>query len=83
MSGGTFTHIGIHVAEDWRVGCAAYPQRLPILTIRAASATVDVSIRDEQADENAVRFARDLARQAALFASEVERLHAERPARTA
>lgn len=83
MSGETFTHIGVHVAEDSYVRCAAYPQRLPILTIRAASATVDVSIRDEQADENAVRFARGLAKQAALFASEVERLHAQRLAATA
>lgn len=78
MSGETFTHIGVHVADHWDVRCSTYPDRLPILVLRAESTTVDLSVRDQRIDGNAVQFARLLAEQAALFAAEVERLHAER-----
>jgi hypothetical protein len=43
----------------------------------AGSTTVTFSIADRKVDDSALEFARELARQAAGFAAEVERLHAQ------
>lgn len=77
----SFASIGVQVADDWHVWCSTYTDQPPILTVGAGSATVTVSVRGKVADDNAVKFARDLLRQAQTFAAEVERLHAEQAAR--
>ena len=57
--------------------CSTYPQSTPILTIDAGRAAMSVSITPmKRIGDEAVAFARELARQAALFAAECERLHA-------
>jgi len=78
VSGGTFTNIGVHVADDWWVRCSSYADQTPILVVRADTVTVDLSIRDRIVNENTLTFARQLAEKSAQFAAEVERLHAEK-----
>jgi hypothetical protein len=74
--GGSFTRVSFHLGPDWRVYCHAYDDTTPILDICAGTASVGISVRGGAADKAAVDFARDLARQAAKFAAEVERMHA-------
>lgn len=81
MTVGTFTDIGVHVADNWGVRVCAYPDTPPILVLRAETATVNVSLRDRLINENTLTFARQLAEQSARFAAEVERLHAEKLAK--
>jgi hypothetical protein len=69
-------HLGLHVGQDWWTFLSTYPDHSPILTINVGSTTVNISITGNNADQAAVEFARDLARQAAGFVAEVERLHA-------
>ena len=75
-SGGSQVHIGMHVGEDWYTYLCTYDDHPPILDISIGSAMIALSITDRQVSTPAVEFARDLARQAAKFAAEVERLHA-------
>ena len=49
----------------------------PILDVAAGSTTVTFTIADRKASDSALEFARELASQAAQFAAEVERLHAQ------
>lgn len=73
--GGSLAHLGLHVGQDWSTWLSTYPDHSPILDITAGSTTVAISITGNNADQAAVEFARELARQAAAFAAEVERLH--------
>jgi len=75
--GGSFGHLGVHVGSDWTIWCSTYPADSPILTIDAASTSVAFTIADEGISDQAVAFARDLARKAEKFAAEVERLAAQ------
>jgi hypothetical protein len=74
--GGSIAQLGLHVAQDWWTWLSTYPDHSPILDITAGSTTVAISITGAEADQAAVEFARELARQAAAFAAEVKRLHA-------
>ena len=75
-SGGeSLAHLGLHVGQDWSTWLSTYPDHAPILDISAGSTTVAISITGNKADQAAVEFARELARGAAAFAAEVERLH--------
>ena len=75
--GSSFGTTSVHVGADWHVRCSTYPATTPILSIDAGNAAVSVSIADrEHMPAEAVTFARELARQAARFAAECERLHA-------
>jgi hypothetical protein len=74
--GGSLAHLGLHVGQDWSTWLSTYPDHSPILDITAGSTTVAISITGAKADQAAVEFARELARQTAGFAAEVERLHA-------
>jgi outer membrane murein-binding lipoprotein Lpp len=77
-SGGeSLAHLGLHVGQDWSTWLSTYPDHSPILDITAGSTTVAICITGNKADQAAVEFARELARQAAAFASEVERLHTD------
>ena len=75
--GGSFGRIGLHVGADWWTFLNTYDEHTPILDIAAGSTTVTFSIADRKIDDSALEFARELARQAAGFAAEVERLHAQ------
>jgi hypothetical protein len=75
--GGSFGSVGLHVGADWWTFLNTYDDHSPILDIAAGSTTVTVSIADRKVDDSALEFARELASQAAQFAAEVERLHAQ------
>lgn len=74
--GGSFASMSVHVGTDWRVDCRNYDGRTPILSVDAGQVAVCYSIDARQAANAGVEFARALARDAQLFAAEVERLHA-------
>ena len=75
--GSSFGSASLHVGADWMVRCCTYPETTPILSIDAGTTAVSVSIADrQQMSGEAVAFARELARQAARFAADCERLHA-------
>jgi hypothetical protein len=72
----SFGSSGVYVGTDWQVRCSTYPASTPILTIDAGRSAMSVSVTPmKQMSDEAVAFARELARQAALFAAECERLH--------
>jgi hypothetical protein len=73
--GGSFGRIGLFVGEDWSTWLSTYEDHTPILDISSGSTTVSLSIADRKVGIPAVEFARELARGAARFAAEVERLH--------
>ena len=75
--GGSFGRISLHVGADWWTFLSTYDEHSPILDVAAGSTTVTVSIADRKADDCALEFARELASQAAQFAAEIERLHAQ------
>jgi hypothetical protein len=74
--GGSTAHLGLHIGQDWWTWLSTYPDHSPILIINVGSTSVNISITGNNADQAAVEFARELARQTAGFAAEVERLHA-------
>ena len=74
-TGGSFSHLGVHVGPGSSVRCSTYPDQSPILTIDAVSTAASLSIEGDRIGREAVEFARELAREAERFASEVERLH--------
>jgi hypothetical protein len=73
--GGSMTRIGMYFGEDWWTFLSTYDDHTPILDISCGSTTVSLSIAEPKTSAAAVRFARELADQAAKFAAEVERLH--------
>ena len=75
--GGSFGQISLHVGQDWWTFLNTYDDHSPILDVAAGSTKVTVSIADRKVDASALEFARELASQAAQFAAEVERLHAQ------
>ena len=75
--GGSYGRIGMYVGEDWWTFLNTYDDHSPILDVAAGSTTVTVSIADRKASDSSLEFARELASQAAQFAAEVERLHAQ------
>jgi hypothetical protein len=75
--GSSFGSAGLYVGTDWQVRCSTYPDSTPILSIDAGRTVMSVSITPlKQMGDEAVAFARELARQAARFAADCERLHA-------
>ena len=73
--GGSFGRVGLYVSEDWSTWLSTYEAHTPILDISCGSTSVSLSIADRKVGIPAVEFARELAREAARFAAEVERLH--------
>ena len=70
-------HVGVYVGEDWWMHLSTYDDHTPILDISCGSMTVAISVTDRKVSESALEFARELAAKAALYAAEVERLHAQ------
>ena len=79
-TGGSFSHLGVHVGAGSSVRCSTYPDQSPILTIDAVSTAASLSIEGDRIGREAVEFARELAREAERFASEAGRLHTEQRA---
>jgi hypothetical protein len=75
--GGSFAQISLHIGQDWWTFLNTYEEHSPILDVAAGSTTVTFTIADRKASDSALEFARELASQAAGFAAEVERLHAQ------
>lgn len=73
--GGSFASMSVHIGTDWRVDCHTYDGHTPILSVDAGPVAVCYSIDARQVAEAAVEFTRALARDAQMFAAEVERLH--------
>ncbi len=73
--GGSMARIGVHVGQDWWTFLSTYEDHSPILDIAAGSTTVSFCLDGAQVAATAVEFARELARKAAEFAVEAERLH--------
>lgn len=67
--------MSVHIGADWRVDCHTYDGHTPILSVDAGPVAVCYSIDARHATKAAVEFTRALARDAQLFAVEVERLH--------
>jgi hypothetical protein len=61
------------------VRCSAYDDTTPILSIDTVGASVSVTPTGNDATDDALRFARELASKAQEFAAEVERIHAAQP----
>ena len=78
MSGnsGSYSHLGIQVGGDWRVYCHTYDDHTPILTVDAGPVSIAYSIKNRCPDDDALGFARALARDAQAFAADIERMHA-------
>jgi len=72
--GGSFARTSFHVGADWWVCCHTYDDATPIFDIDGGPVSVAISIRDRTADDEAVEFARTLAREAQKFADEIERM---------
>jgi hypothetical protein len=79
-NGESFSHCGLYVSAGTWVTCYRYPDKTPILSIQAGASEFSISIKDRNADEAAVEFARALVRNVQSFAAEVERLHAAKTA---
>ena len=80
MSGDSvsYSHMGVQVGGDWRVYCHTYDDHTPILTVDAGPVSIAYSIKNRCSDDDALGFARALARDAQAFAAAIERLHAGR-----
>ena len=77
----SFGSVSVHAGEGAHVGCSLYEETTPILSVYAGRMIVDISIADRTVmPAHAVTFARELARRAARFAAECERLHAAQQA---
>ena len=74
--GGSFSHLSVHPGSDWRVDCHTYDDHTPILTVDAGPVSVAYSIKNRCPDDDALGFARALARDAQAFAADIERMHA-------
>ena len=77
--GGSMTRIGLHVGGDWWTQLYTYADHSPILDIDAGSTSVSLCFDAPQLTAAAVKFARELASNAAKFAAEVERMHGCQP----
>jgi hypothetical protein len=75
-AGGSFSHAWLHVGSDFTIRCSTYPDQVPILSIDAGSNAISLTSATRDVTDDALRFARSLARHAQEFADEVERMHA-------
>ncbi len=77
-AGGSFSHVSLHVGSDFMIRCSTYDDTTPILSIDAGDSALSVTPAGRDATDEALKFARSLARHAQQFADEVERMHATR-----
>jgi hypothetical protein len=77
-TGGSFSHLSMHVGSSFWVHCATYADTTPILSLDVGDTAVSITPSGTDATDDALRFAQDLARHVQAFADEVERMHAAR-----
>lgn len=76
-AGDSMARVSVHVGSDWFIHLSAYEARTPILDVDAGDVAVSFTlVSREPVTDSALEFARRLARSAAAFAAEVERIHA-------
>ena len=77
MNGGgpSFAYADLHAGPDWEVQCSTTPGLPPVLAVSSGTMRVAISVTRQMAADPAP-FGRELARQAAQFAAECERLSA-------
>ena len=82
MSGasGSYSRVSVGVGSDWRVHCLPVTGNPPVLDIDAGETEISVSLASKEIRASAVEFVTELAREAARFAAEVERMYAEQRA---
>jgi hypothetical protein len=81
-AGGSFSHLSVHVGASFWVRCSTYTDTTPILSIDVGDTHVSITPSGKDATDDALSFARDLARHVQAFAAEVERMHAARTSTT-
>ena len=74
---GSYSRVSVQVGSDWQVRCLPVTNQAPVLDIDAGETEISVSIAGREIRASAVEFAAELARQASLFAAEVERRYAD------
>ncbi len=77
-TGGSFSHLSMHVGSSFWVRNSTYTDTTPILSLDVGDTSVSITPSGKDATDDALRFARDLARQVQAFAAEVERMHGAR-----
>jgi hypothetical protein len=76
VSGPSSVQVSIYGGDDAYLRCFSYDDRCPILHISGGSSIVTVSPAGHlAADDEDLKFARELLRTVREFAAEVERLH--------
>ena len=77
MSGanGSYSRVSVGVGSDWRVRCLTVTGHSPVLDIDAGETEIAFSLAGQEIRASAVEFAAELAREAARFAAEVERMY--------
>jgi hypothetical protein len=77
MSGGSpsFGYADLHAGPDWEVRCTTTAGLPPVLAVSSGTMRIAISVTRQMAADPAP-FGRELARQAAQFAAECERLSA-------
>ena len=78
MSGasGSYSRVSVGVGSDWRVRCMPVTGNPPVLDIDAGETEISISLASKEIRASAVEFVTELAREAARFAEQVERLYA-------
>ena len=74
---GSYSRVSVQVGSDWQVRCLPVTNQVPVLDIDAGETEISVSIAGREIRASAVEFAAELARQASVFAAEVERRYAD------
>jgi hypothetical protein len=72
---GSSSRMDVYVGHDASVECRTHEERTPFLSVEAGGAEVTFCLIERPVSTRAVEFARELARQAQVFADEAERLH--------
>ncbi|ETA03996.1 hypothetical protein CcI6DRAFT_00520 [Frankia sp. CcI6] len=68
------THIGMHVGSGWSVRCHTYPDRPPILSVRAGETHLSLSVANDAVTSDHVEFAYTLLAAVNDYLIECERI---------
>jgi hypothetical protein len=74
---GSYSRVSVQVGSDWQVRCVTPASQGPFLDIDAGQADISFGMAGQEIRASQVEFAAELARQASVFAAEVERRYAD------
>jgi hypothetical protein len=77
-TGGSFSHLSMHVGASFWVHNSTYADTTPILSLDVWDTAVSITPAGKDTTDDALRFAGDLLQHVQAFAAEVERMHAAR-----